>query len=146
MRFITKPETLHKLNLPFCLVPVFQTFAATDAIVLTEDSIITLQMTVSSKHDAKNVGFQKIFDGLPAKFLRPRTWRHVFLTDSEDKVKALRNQKLKKNDGTEVIDIHIYSAVINIHDWDLIITSDRTDELKEVAISRHWLYTVDIYW
>lgn len=38
-------------------------------------------------------------------------------------------QKLKDIDGREVMDIHIYSAIINIHYWDSIITSEHADEL-----------------
>jgi hypothetical protein len=73
--------------------------------------------------------FQEAFDGLPSKFLEPRTRCHVFSTDPEVKAVSLRMQKLKDIDGREVMDIHIYSAVINIHYWDSIITSEHADEL-----------------
>ena len=32
-----------------------------DAIVLTNDTVITVQITIASKHDAKSIAFQNLF-------------------------------------------------------------------------------------
>jgi hypothetical protein len=47
-------------------------------------------MTVASKDDAKDSGFQEVFDGLSSKFLEPHTWCHIFLTDLEDKAELFQ--------------------------------------------------------
>ncbi|KAH8985960.1 hypothetical protein EDB86DRAFT_3246244 [Lactarius hatsudake] len=78
---------------PFCLLPTAQNFATADAIVITNEFIITIQVTVSDKHDAKKRGFNKIKELIPTPLKRDK-WQHVFITDSDKKAVSLRNQFL----------------------------------------------------
>jgi hypothetical protein len=135
MKFISKTEDLRHVagyDLPVCLVPVSQTFPTADAIVLTEEFIITVQMTVASRHDANMIGFQKIHDGLPSAFREEHIWCHVFLTDTEDKAKSLRKLQV---DPVGANGIHIYSTFIDIDKLDSISTTtlDCADTLKIVS-------------
>ncbi|KAH9025050.1 hypothetical protein EDB84DRAFT_1440509 [Lactarius hengduanensis] len=50
---------------PYCLIPVSQRFTTADAIVLTDEFVITVQVTVSSTHDAKEAGFDSIYSNFP---------------------------------------------------------------------------------
>jgi hypothetical protein len=99
-----------------------------DAIVLIKDYVITVQMTVGSRHDAKRAGFTKVHGGLPPDFLKERTWFHVFVTDTEDKAKLLRKLQVKPVQQKE---IRVYSAFIDIDELNPVITFDRADRLKE---------------
>ena len=137
MAFLFKAEDLGHIatfTLPVCLVPVSQTFATVDAIVLTKDCVITVQMTVTSRPDAKSIGFQRIYEGLPSKFLQERIWCHVFLTDTEDKAESLQKLQVEAVEGNG---IHVYSAFINMDKLDSIITSDRAEKLKDDIVSRY---------
>lgn len=51
--------------LPFCLLPGDQSFAAVDAIVITDRFIITVQVTISRWHTAKQGGFAEIKANIP---------------------------------------------------------------------------------
>jgi hypothetical protein len=150
MVFFSKPEALNhvdNLKLPFCLVSVSETSAAVVAIVLTEDFVITVQMTIASKHDAKSIGFEKIYEGLPPKFLEARTWCHVFLTDTEDKAISLREQRL--DDVVEKLietPIYFYSAFFNVDELASILTAERAEKLNDDIVSRYWQYVIDTYW
>ena len=137
MKFISKTEDLRLVagfDLPVCLVPVPQTFPTADAIVLTEEYIITVQMTVASRHDTNRIGFQTIHDGLPSAFREAHTWCHVFVTDTEDKAKSLRKLQV---DPVGTKGIHVYSAFIDIEKLDLITTFARADTLKKDIVSRY---------
>ena len=143
MKFISKAEDLRHVaeyDLPVCLVPVSQTFPTADAIVLTWRFIITVQMTVASRHDTSRIGFQTIHDGLPSAFLEARTWYHVFLTDTEDKAKSLRKQQVDPV-GTKAI--HVYTAFIDIDKLDSIRTFARADTLRKDIVSRYGPYVID---
>jgi hypothetical protein len=136
MRFIAEDlGHVAALTLPVCLVPVSRTFPTLDAIVFTVDYIITLQMTVASRHDSDAIalGFQRIYEGLPPDFLEERIWFHVFVTDTEDKAKSLRKLKVQL---VEEMGIHVYSTFIDIDELNLVITLDRVDKLKEDIVSR----------
>lgn len=76
MEFFTKADDLKNVdqhNLPKCLVPVSQTFPTLDAIVITTNFIITMQMSFFSAHDAKDIGFQRVYDNLPSTVRTGRT-------------------------------------------------------------------------
>ncbi|KAH9035027.1 hypothetical protein EDB85DRAFT_951016 [Lactarius pseudohatsudake] len=64
-----------------CLVPVSATFPTLNAIVITHEFVITVQMSVASGGDADNIGFEKVYDYLPSTVLAKRQKCHVFLTD-----------------------------------------------------------------
>jgi hypothetical protein len=71
---------------PICVVPTSETFPSFDAFIVTDRNVITIQVTISDKHDVKEGGF-KI---LNSRFLARRTKRyHVFITDEEINAKKL---------------------------------------------------------
>lgn len=109
-----------------CWVPASQTFPTCDAIVLTNNFVIT--MTIASKHGAKSSGFEKISNSLPSDFLATRDWCHIFLTDSEDKAGPLRQQKLTET--PQKMAIRVYSAVVNIEEWDSLLTAERVETME----------------
>ncbi|KAH9171303.1 hypothetical protein EDB89DRAFT_1117820 [Lactarius sanguifluus] len=78
-------------ELPLCLLPTVKNFPTADAIVITDESIITIQATVSYQHGAKEVGFTKIEDLISSHVTRDK-WFHVFVTDDDDAAASLLNQ------------------------------------------------------
>ncbi|KAI9456558.1 hypothetical protein BJY52DRAFT_1187842 [Lactarius psammicola] len=91
-----------------------------------------LQMTISRSHSAKELGFKRVFGNLPSELLTKRPRRcHVFITDTDDYAKSLREQNLTKiPKGT-----FVYSAVIDINELDSIVTEMRVDTLEEARAS-----------
>ncbi|KAH8981944.1 hypothetical protein EDB86DRAFT_3129307 [Lactarius hatsudake] len=112
-----------------CLVPVSATFPTLDAIVITHEFVITVQMFVASKGDAENIEFEKVYDYLPSKVLAKRQRCHVCLTDTEDKANLLRRQKL--TEIPEKMETYVYSAFVNIEELDSIVTKERVEELDD---------------
>ncbi|KAH8994090.1 hypothetical protein EDB83DRAFT_1024020 [Lactarius deliciosus] len=94
---------------PFCLIPASQNFTAFDAIVCSQDSFFTIQVTVSSTHSANLDNFENIRREVPS-FLKNRKWYHVFVTNNQIKAEGLRNQKRKDLPG----EIVVCSAVFDI--------------------------------
>lgn len=139
MKFFAKVDELKKVDKDErlkCLIPVAQNFPTMDAIFLPEKFIITVQMTVSSNHDAKSIGFEKVYQKFHADVRATRQWCHVFLTDSEDKAAILRKQTL-----TELLKkckIAVYSAVMDIAERDSVLTPQRVKELDG-----YWLHVID---
>lgn len=119
---------------PLCLLPTSQTFAAVDAIVLTEQNIITVQVTISDNHSAKKEGFEEIKKSLPHEMIMKRPWLHVFITDDHDKAESLRNQTLSDLPNN----ISIYSAVFNVGD----IKSIYMDRFDAKMVSGSWLHAI----
>ncbi|KAH9000046.1 hypothetical protein EDB92DRAFT_2079954 [Lactarius akahatsu] len=106
---------------PFCFLPNAQNFPTADAIVITHDFIITIQVTVSNEHGANVDGFEEIKKLIPAslqknpsqkknKRMKDKPWRHVFITHSDNRAEFLRNQNLPGlPDG-----VLVYSGVFDI--------------------------------
>jgi hypothetical protein len=137
MEFFTEAENLKhvdQFNLPKCLVPVSPGFPTLDAIVITADLIITMQVTVASKHSANKEDFERVYKNLPPAVQHNRTKCHVFVTDSEDKAKSLREQRL-----TVPTNISVYSTCVNIDQLDPIVTSSRMEELENEIVSGYRL-------
>jgi hypothetical protein len=114
---------------PFCFLPSSTSVATADAVVITKQFIITIQVTIADSYDAKGKGFNDIRKSLPAIATTPekqgirtrkskppsRTWCHVFLTDTNDKAGLLRNQTLPEiPKGT-----YVYSAVFDVGQFNL---------------------------
>jgi len=143
MEFFSKAEDLKADDLKNvaeherakCLVPVSQTFPTLDAIVITHSLVITVQMTLGSKHDAKNIGFEKVYKYLSSKFLAKRQWCHVFLTDTEDKANSLRSQN--RTEIPEKMSIHVYSAFVNMDELDSMLTKERVEKLDNDMVGRY---------
>ena len=128
--------------LPFCFLPSSASFATADAIVITKQFIITIQVTIARSHDAKGKGFVDIKASLPTipstpekrgtKKSKPkpksRTWCHVFITDDSDKAGRLRNQNLPELP----IETYVYSAVFDVGQFKL--DSDRMRRLDDARV------------
>lgn len=125
-------DDLRNLNttektLPFCFLPS----ASVDAIIFTDHSIITIQITNAQSHDTTETVFRDIKTKLPKnpkRDAKPRTWCHVFITDHEQKARALRRQPLT---GLSE-DFHIYSAVFGIGQFQ--VKSEHMRRLDEARV------------
>ncbi|KAH8986501.1 hypothetical protein EDB83DRAFT_2683759 [Lactarius deliciosus] len=102
-------ENVNWDELPLCLLPTVKNYPTADAIVITEESVITIQVTVSYKHKAKGTGFTKIEKLISSHVTRDK-WFHVFVTDDDDAAASLRDQYLPEVPQ----DVVIYSAVFDI--------------------------------
>jgi hypothetical protein len=49
---------------PFCLLPRYPSLLAADAIIYTDRFVITVQVTISRRHNAKEGDFTTIADSL----------------------------------------------------------------------------------
>ncbi len=134
MHFFDKPEELKEVdanNLPKCMVPVAQNFATLDAFVITDNAIITVQMTTAREHNIKPAGFKKIYGNLPLSVRAGRRKYHVFLTDEEDKASDLLKKKHSE------LGIDLYSAFIGVNELDSsIFTTERVGQLIDDMVSR----------
>jgi hypothetical protein len=96
---------------PFGFLPASRTFPSFDAVICTDEHIITIQLTVSPTHTMKPDGFERLKQYLPTNFEKARTWCHVFVTDRNANATSLRKENHKvavdKN-------ISIYTAVLNV--------------------------------
>ena len=126
-------------QLPLCLLPTSQTFAAVDAIIYTEDSIITVQVTISNEHSAKGDGLTAIEKAIPSRIKKNRKWCHVFITDNDKNATSLRGQTLSDLPKR----FSIYSGVFDIGQ----LTRARTsiEAFDEKRVSRSWLHANGAY-
>ncbi|KAH9025509.1 hypothetical protein EDB85DRAFT_215962 [Lactarius pseudohatsudake] len=149
--FVSLPKQSFKLNsaaslndvnnhtLPFCLIPSSSNYVAFDAIVCSEDSFFTIQVTVSSTHSADPEAFAKLRRDVPSLFLANRTWYHVFVTTHERKAEKLRNMKLKNLPA----EVTICSAVFDvdrlgsIHERLVEMCKKKGGDTKEEIIHGH---------
>ncbi|KAH8986944.1 hypothetical protein EDB86DRAFT_2832479 [Lactarius hatsudake] len=133
MKFFSRSSELQNMvesKCPICWVPTSQTFPYLDAFILTDDSIITLQITVSSQYGAHKLGFSRVYDNLPwdLKTKWPTKRFHVFITDRDDNAKKLREQNLPDiPSGT-----HVYSVVLDVDQLDSmgLMSQTRVGELE----------------
>ncbi|KAI0245655.1 hypothetical protein BJV78DRAFT_1287361 [Lactifluus subvellereus] len=115
---------------PLCWLPGSQAFPVTNAIICTDTHIITIQSTVSSRHEVNAEQFKKIQEAFPKSFRNARRWCHVFVTDYGEYAEALRDQVF-----TGLPDVEIYSAVLSIPEFrftaeDLIrVEENKPDEM-----------------
>ncbi|KAI0250344.1 hypothetical protein BJV78DRAFT_1283292 [Lactifluus subvellereus] len=116
-------ESASKHKTPFCWLPTSQVFPVTDAIICTNTHIITIQSTVSSHHDLNVEQFKKIQAAFLKSFQHNRQWCHVFITNEEDKAKALREQVFRGLPNG----VDIYSAVLGMDKFRLTAAKDLTD-------------------
>jgi hypothetical protein len=110
-------------KLPFCLVPTCRTFAAIDMIILTVNSLITVQVTISAEHSEKESGFEQVKN---SGIREDRQWQHIFITDDDNKARFLRSQALIYLSG----DISVYSAVFNVGRSDTLVADIETFEVS----------------
>ena len=142
--FFDGENRLGKVNgdklLPLCLLPTSKSFPTANAIVITNEFIITVQVTISDQHSAKKSGFDAIKKLIPTD-LRRDNWRYVFITDDDDRAVSLRNQTLfELPKGTLV-----YSGVFDIGRSGVTRKHmEAYNEKKEVSGS--WLHGIGAYW
>jgi hypothetical protein len=121
---------------PICLIPTSRSFPTLDAVVLTSDAVITVQITISPRHEANKKGFGLIYNNLPPDLLNKRSHRcHAFITDEESNAKSLRAQKREEiPNGTLV-----YSTVVDVDDLDLraLATAERMEALEKAKVSMY---------
>ncbi|KAH9048878.1 hypothetical protein EDB84DRAFT_1556546 [Lactarius hengduanensis] len=132
MKFFSKSSELQNMVesiCPICWVPTSLNFPSLDAFILTDDTIITVQITVSPRHSASKVGFTHVYDNLPRDLKTKRPKRsHVFITDTDVNASRLRGQNLPDiPSGT-----HVYSAVLDVDQLDstALVTQTRVSELE----------------
>ncbi|KAI0245653.1 hypothetical protein BJV78DRAFT_1287359 [Lactifluus subvellereus] len=87
-------------------------FPVTDAIICTDTHIITIQTTVSSRHEVNAEQFKKIQEAFPKSFRNARRWCHVFVTDYGEYAEALWDQVF-----TDLPGVEIYSVVLSIPEF-----------------------------
>jgi hypothetical protein len=146
-RFYSKPKDLADIladieecqtGKPICVVPTSETFPFFDAFIITGVAVITIQVTIYDKHDAKEGGFE-ILNSLPFLAKRPNRY-HVFITDKEINAAKLRKQKLPQiPNGTLV-----YSAVVPVEklESEAPVTEERVLALGRLRVSIYWLYAI----
>jgi hypothetical protein len=127
-------DALNKMKVdsfPFCLLPRYSSLLTPDAIIITDQFIITVQVTISRtpRHSARQGGFTAITDSLSTCVRDGRDWSHVFITDEEWKARSLRGQKLSGLPDN----IRVYSGVYDVGQRDII--SERSWELDEDNVS-----------
>lgn len=142
--FFYKAEELQTLNepgRPTCLVPTSPIFPNLDVIILTDNAVITAQITVASNYDAKKLEFDLIYDNIPPGLLTKRPGRyHVLIRDgitgSSSDASSLRKQK-----QTQIpMGTHIYSTVLDMDQLDstALVTEERVKALEKARVSMHW--------
>jgi hypothetical protein len=102
---------VHKHPTPFGFLPVSQVFPSIDAIICTDEDIITIQSTVSSTHSANLQGFDEVKKCLPVTFTKEHRWCHVFITHNDNNAQVLRRPQFEELRKRQV---SIYSAVLNV--------------------------------
>ena len=125
--------------LPLLLLPGSQSFPTADAIVLTEEFIITIQVTIANSHTAKGTDFAAIEEHLSVVTKRSREWHHVFITDNQTSAKSLRNQTFKELPSW----VRIYSAVFDV--CTPTIHREHVEGFNNQRVSVSWLHAIGAY-
>ena len=129
----------HGKALPLLLLPESQSFPTADAIVLTEEFIITIQITIANSHTARGTGFAAIQEHLSVVTKRSREWRHVFITDNQNSAKSLQNQTFNELPSG----IRIYSAVFDVGIPSIL--REHVERFNNQKVSVSWLHAIGAY-
>jgi hypothetical protein len=125
--------------LPVCFLPTTpQTFATVDAIIFTNELIITVQVTISDKHNAEGIGFADIKESILPHIREHRDWCHVFITDNDRNAESLRGQNL----SDFPVDISVYSGVFHLGR----VTLAHLQAFDETKVCVSWLHAIGAYW
>ena len=106
-------KSANRRQISFAWIPASRSDASFDAVMCTQNDIITIQVTVAATHSVKATGFERLKKYLPKKFKESRRWSHVFVTDHDDTAAKLRRKNYTVADETG-ISINIYTAVLDI--------------------------------
>jgi len=101
-----------RFKIPFGWLPITKAFSPIDAIICTDQHIVTIQTSVSAIQCVRLEVLKDIKENFPQAFQAKRTWCHVIVTDDGDRAKNLQIQGLKALTENNV---SIYSTVLNIH-------------------------------
>ncbi len=107
---LTALRNINVDKLPLCLLPASQNFTAIDAIIFTNQLIITVQVTISKKHNVKKGGLTNIERSISPEIRKDRKWCHAFITDNEGKTVSLCHQTLNNLPQNTCI----YSGVFDV--------------------------------
>jgi hypothetical protein len=108
---VSNLKNVNKWPIPFCWLPSSPTTASFNAVICTDDHIITIHLTVASDHRMSEKGFLDLDKHLPDNFKQSRTWSHVFVIDCE--LHAIWLRRPDRDIATER-NISIYSVVLNV--------------------------------
>ena len=123
-------------TLPLLLLPLSPAYRTADAIVLTEDFIITIQVTIADNHSVAPSGFAFIEEYLPSV---TKQWCHVFISDNENGAASLRSQTLNDLPSR----IRIYSAVFDVGTPSIV--RKHVEEFNNRKVSVSWLHAIGAY-
>ena len=137
LKFFNKAEELKDISepeKPMCLVPTSRTFPTLDAVILTSNAVITVQITITLTHDANEQEFDLIYRNLPLDLLKKRPNRyHVFITD-----KDINAYSLAEQNQTQILDgTLVYSVVFNVGEWGwtLPVKEKHVEALEKARVS-----------
>jgi len=119
---------------PFAWIPASRADASFDAVICTDTHIITIQATVSAKHDMKPIGFERLKKNLPDAFQKVQSWCHVFVTDRDDAAAKLGRKRHPVPDNIKIL-IHTMVLDISLFQYD----SDALHFSKVPDVSRRKL-------
>ena len=137
-------KDLRMKSLPLLLFPTSPEFTTIDAVVLTEESIITIQVAISDSHPVNRGDFAIIEDYLPNATRRSKRWCHVFITDDENSATSLRSQTFKGLPS----EVQIYSTVFDVGTpgIDRELVEDFNNKKNKVSVlaaqARDWCFMI----
>jgi hypothetical protein len=142
LKFFYKPEELQTMNepgLPMCLIPTSRTFptGTPDAVVLTSNAVITVQIVIAYKYDSKEqLEFDHIYENIPSALLTKRPGRyHVLIMDRVYDSTTFREQKL-----TQIpVGTHVYATSVHMRHLDskALVTEERVRALEKARVSMY---------
>ena len=88
-------ESADQHPLPFAWIPASHLDASFDAVMCTQNDIITIQVTIAATHSVEATGFKWLQSYLPKKFKDSRRWSHVFVTDNKGTAAKLRRKNIQ---------------------------------------------------
>ena len=106
-------KSANRRQIPFAWIPASRSDASFDAVMCTQNDIITIHVTVAADHSVKAAGCAGLKNNLPKKLRESRRWSHVFVTDNEDTAAKLRSKNYTVTDETG-FSVNIYTAVLDI--------------------------------
>jgi hypothetical protein len=113
---------------PSCFLPSFPTLAAVNAIIFTNNSLITVQVTISDRHSAEKSDLDDINKSLPSGIIKD-PWYHVIITDNDMNAWSLRRQTMNGLPEGPVF----YSGVFDLSRSDITLAEMKAFDEKKVV-------------
>jgi len=107
LRFANEEE------IPFYWRPSKSNFPSLDSIICTDNAILILQATRlrRGRHSVLREGVDTVLKSFPKGFVAAREVYFIFVTDSDDKAKRLREQELPE---LEALALKVFSCVFRV--------------------------------